>query len=524
MVSPMGGAILLAAGIIMLANYIIRPLHLAPLSKIPAAHPISPISSLWICYVRWTGREHVTLCRLHQIRGPILRIGPNEVSINYYEGFQTIYNGRFDKAEVYVNRFSNYGIRNMISTIHQQEHAIRRRMFSNLFTLSQIWTSPSLRSAISSIIYKRLLPTICMAADSAAEIDIHPLACAYSIDLLQSYQFGTLVSSNFINNRGKRGNYLEKYFAKAPYQFCISELHLLVSFSSWLGIGIVPSHIKQAQKDLEDSMLKKCFDAEKLVLEGEDLAPEHVPVVFKQIYNAFRESENDDLEGQKINEYTDQHTRHIPEIASDMLDFNAAALEATGDAFIWLYLQLSLHPNIQEEFRKVLHTLSTIICFPTKMPHVLPDPRDLDDLPLLNAIVLETLRLYPASDGGQRGIIPSPPCNLAGHNLPPGVVVQASAYVRHHNSNVFPTPNEWIPKRWFNATPEMKRWLWAFGSGSKMCIGSNFAMYSMKYAIAAIYTNFTSECTNPEVRNPMDTVEGSTIGARHKLPIKFKPS
>lgn len=39
---------------------------------------------------------------------------------------------------------------------------------------------------------------------------------------------------------------------------------------------------------------------------------------------------------------------------------------------------------------------------------------------------------------------------------------------------------------------EMDRWFWAFGSGGRMCIGSNLAMYQMKYIVAAIYSNYTT--------------------------------
>lgn len=46
---------------------------------------------------------------------------------------------------------------------------------------------------------------------------------------------------------------------------------------------------------------------------------------------------------------------------------------------------------------------------------------------------------------------------------------------------------------------------------------------AMKYAIAAIYTNLTSECMNPDVRVPIDTEKGSTVGERHKLLLKFTP-
>ena len=428
----------------------------------------------------------------------------------------------------------------MISTIHQEAHSIRRRMFADVFSRSKIWASHSLRSAVTLILYERFLPIIGSAASSGDEIDIHSLTCAYSIDLLQSYQFGMSIASNLIQNIEQRETYLSQYFTRIPYMFWISEFPLLVSFSSWIGIDIVPQSVTKMRRGIEDSMLKTCDDAAELILKRETLTPEDTPVVYSQEYIAFHEADHTAAGGEALFASGNNPARHRLEIASDMLDFNAAMLETSGDAIIWIYFQLSLHPESQVKLREELLTLKPALKFPSKAKPELPDPKAVDDLPFLHAIVLETLRLYPASDGGQRRITPSPSCYLAGHKLPPGVVVQASVYCRHHNPDIFPDHEKWEPQRWMNASPEklleMKRWFWAFGSGSMMCIGKNFAMYckscpetraladrneAMKYAIAAIYTNFASECMNPKVRMPIDKQKGSSIGARHELRLRF---
>lgn len=94
----------------LIYQFIIHPIFLSPLSKIPSAHFTTPFSSLWILYIRYTNVENATLLRLHRAKGPILRLGPNEISVNCYEeGLKTIYGGNFDKTEFYPRRFANYG-------------------------------------------------------------------------------------------------------------------------------------------------------------------------------------------------------------------------------------------------------------------------------------------------------------------------------------------------------------------------------------------------------------------------------
>ena len=105
----------------------------------------------------------------------------------------------------------------------------------------------------------------------------------------------------------------------------------------------------------------------------------------------------------------------------------------------------------------------------------------METLPLLHAIIMETLRLHAPIPGLEPRITP-PSCTLAGYaNLPSGVRVSAMPYTLHRNATVFPDPLAWKPERWLLPpdSPEMKemlRWFWAFGSGGRMCIGSNLAM------------------------------------------------
>ncbi|KAJ5041297.1 uncharacterized protein L3040_005844 [Drepanopeziza brunnea f. sp. 'multigermtubi'] len=529
-------ASILSLGIAAVLVYIVRPLLFSPLSKIPTAHPTSRFCWLWIYYIRWAGLENTTLYHLHQAKGPILRLGPNELSINCYdEGVKTIYIGGFDKPEYYFNRFSAYGAANMVSMMHSKEHSVRRRMFANVFSKSKIFSCPSLRASATTIIFERLLPVFSSAAKAGRPVEIHSLTCAYALDLLQAYQFGMSLGSDFLRNRQTREWHLSQYFARIPHLFWISEFPTLVSVSGWLGMGIVPQHVTAARTGLEAWFLNKCDAAERLMATELELRVEDIPIVYVQGRRAFAKADQEFDEGERLPAGANQpqSASHRLEIASDMLDFNAATLETSGDALVYIYYELSRHRDMQERLRQELHTLSpSMSCDPSdqtcaSQPPALPDPKDVDELPLLDAIIQETLRLYPAAEGGQPRVTPSPPCSLAGfENIPPGVRVQSSAYSLHRNPDVFPEPEAWRPARWLDASPaqrvEMKRWFWAFGSGSRMCIGNHLARYSIKYAVAAIYSNFTSGLEKKDFASPVVKADGSAVGERHNLYLRFR--
>lgn len=90
-------------------RYLIYPSFLSPLSKIPSAHFTASWSSLWILWIRYTDKEVRTIHKAHLKHGPIVRLGPKEVSINCVDGgLRTVYAGGFEKPYFY-DQFRNYG-------------------------------------------------------------------------------------------------------------------------------------------------------------------------------------------------------------------------------------------------------------------------------------------------------------------------------------------------------------------------------------------------------------------------------
>jgi len=91
-----------------ICRFIIYPLFLSPLSKVPNAHWTSPIAPLWILWVRFHCKENRTLHAAHLKYGPVLRLAPNELSVNDMAGVRTVYTGGFEKGQWY-SIFDNYG-------------------------------------------------------------------------------------------------------------------------------------------------------------------------------------------------------------------------------------------------------------------------------------------------------------------------------------------------------------------------------------------------------------------------------
>lgn len=199
-------------------------------------------------------------------------------------------------------------------------------------------------------------------------------------------------------------------------------------------------------------------------------------------------------------------------LASETLDHLGAGFETSGITLTYLTYELSLRPELQTRLRAELRGLKTPLLYPSGKEDTnadrrpLPDYRDVDALPLLHAILLETLRLYAAIPGIQPRVTPQVSggvtLGVAEHvysGIPAGVRVQASAHALHRNKEAFPDAHVFNFERWLandNSVSKVtegqvtkERAYWAFGSGGRMCVGSNFAIHGTMLLPMIEYTN-----------------------------------
>ena len=187
----------------------------------------------------------------------------------------------------------------------------------------------------------------------------------------------------------------------------------------------------------------------------------------------------------------------------------------------YLMYEVSRNIDLQTKLRRELHTLT-----PRLLPnsHELPSWKALEALPFLDALINETLRLYPPTPGPFPRITPKVPLNICGHtNLPSGVRVSACIYALHQNEDVFPDPETYMPSRWLvgkEKRDEMFRWLHAFGSGARQCLGIHFANLEMKLIVAAIYTTYETSIVEAGEMRQKDSFLGAPAG--NKLMLHFR--
>ena len=111
------------------------------------------------------------------------------------------------------------------------------------------------------------------------------------------------------------------------------------------------------------------------------------------------------------------------------------------------------------------------------------------DLPYLNAVIKETMRLYPTIISTLPRILDKP--MVVGQSslvLPAGTQVGMQNYVHHRDPTLFLEPDSFIPERWLqDSVSDMNSALTPFSIGSRNCIGQNLAKAELYLAVSKIF-------------------------------------
>lgn len=500
--------IFVAISSFIIYRYIVHPVFLSPLSRIPSAHPLAPITSLWILYIRYTSKENSTIHRAHQQHGPVVRLAPNEISVNCIDGgVKKIYSGNFEKHRWY-DQMRNFGnVPNMFATLGNKEHAARKRVLTRVYSKSYLQASETMEG-ISRALTARLLTKLRKlikgeesgwGADGKGCLDLMSVMNALTMDFITAYQFGLKNCSDFSRDEDKFRWWMDVFHRRIPYGFWAGEWPEVEEWADWLGIRLTPDHVAVANKEIGDFVKSMCDRADADLARSGQILPENVPVVWQQVRQG-SDKQNKDINNEQ---YDDKIVA-----ASEMWDHLSAGQETSGITLSYVFFELSRHSDIQAALRAELQQLDPPLKEDLELssdktgPH--PSPKALDALPLLDAILMETLRIHVAIPGSQPRLTPAGGCLLGSSRdsteaffVHGGVRVSSQAYSLHRDANVFSDPETWSPDRWLHSSPEklkeMHRTFWAFSSGGRMCIGNNLATQELKAIIAAVISNFRVE-------------------------------
>jgi cytochrome P450 len=170
------------------------------------------------------------------------------------------------------------------------------------------------------------------------------------------------------------------------------------------------------------------------------------------------------------------------ELRDEVMTLFMAGHETTAGALAWAMYLLARSPDAAAALR-------------TEVTDVLggasPTVADLPRLRYTEAVVLETLRLYPPAYALSREAIR--PTTIAGRPLPKGGIAFISVWATHRRPDFFEDPSTFRPERWLDGLARrLPRGAYLpFAEGPRKCIGASFAMQEAVLVLATIARRVT---------------------------------
>ncbi|XP_041254814.1 thromboxane-A synthase isoform X2 [Onychostruthus taczanowskii] len=201
------------------------------------------------------------------------------------------------------------------------------------------------------------------------------------------------------------------------------------------------------------------------------------------------------------------------EIAGQAFLFLIAGYETTTSALSFATYLLATNPQCQEKVLREVDEFSA--------KHMVPDYQNVQELPYLDMVIAETLRMYPPAFRFTREAAKD--CVVLGQHIPAGAVIETAVGHLHHNPEFWPEPEKFIPER-FTEEAKKERHPFAylpFGAGPRGCIGMKMGLLETKITLLRILQKFQFK-TCPETEIPLQLKSKATLGPKNGVYIMLE--
>lgn len=170
------------------------------------------------------------------------------------------------------------------------------------------------------------------------------------------------------------------------------------------------------------------------------------------------------------------------QVRDEVLTLFLAGHETTANALTWTWYLLSQHPDAASRLHAELDSV---------LDGRPPSIGDLPDLKVTEAVLAESMRLYPPA--WTLGRLAIAEHEIGGYKVPIGSMVMASQWVMHRDKRFWEEADRFKPERWESQSVKeagQRNIYFPFGGGSRRCIGEGFAWAEGILLIASIARNW----------------------------------
>ncbi|KUI71889.1 Tryprostatin B 6-hydroxylase [Cytospora mali] len=200
-----------------------------------------------------------------------------------------------------------------------------------------------------------------------------------------------------------------------------------------------------------------------------------------------------------------------PWLNGDAIAIIIAGSDTVAPGLVFAFYELACNPSQQDQ---LLQELQDVDIF---------DRMQLQQCTHLNAVINETLRLYPPVPTG--GYRQSPPAGMVmnGTYIPGNVTIVSPRYSLGRLESCYEHADRWIPERW-TTRPEMvkdARGFSPFAQGRYSCVGKVLAMVEMRLIIAMMVKRFEISLSGDKGESLFSDLRDQFTAAPGRLELRF---
>ncbi|EPE03590.1 cytochrome p450 [Ophiostoma piceae UAMH 11346] len=422
--------VLLGAIVVAAIVLFVRCLQ-SPIASLPGTR-LSLFSSLPLKYHEFRGNRTNYVHSQHLKYGSAVRLAPNEAAFTSLEAMKEIYmsgGSGYDKTEFYY-LFKQYNTNK------------RKRILADRYANTNVHKE----DAIAGIKQRSRSFVNKVAQLPDKQMDVYIYLHCYAFDSVTHHLFHPY-GSNSINDVTHENIMREVSFdSSLPRRLMDHYNPRLIPFADMLGL-LPPSRSSPSAKQLVTDAVNQDSPAE---------------------FTLLARMQDPKMGLERI------------QMAAECMDHMVAGIETTGDVLCWLMWQIS-----QPECQPIQEKMYTELRESFDTPY--------DQLPYLNAVLKEGLRMFPSIPMSLPRYVPQGGRDIDGAWLPEGTIVSCQPYTMHRfDQDVFPKPDTFDPQRWLDmeAEVEMNRHFFAFASGGRGCVGKHLAMAEMRLLLRDVYSQY----------------------------------
>jgi len=196
------------------------------------------------------------------------------------------------------------------------------------------------------------------------------------------------------------------------------------------------------------------------------------------------------------------------QVRNEILNLFAAGYEVAAYTTAFTLYLISKHPHVEkqllDEIDDVLRGRRVTL-------------EDLGNLPYLEMVIKESMRLYPVTTMVGRQAVEG--VTVDGYTIPAKATVLVAPWTLHRREDVYQQPEQFDPQRFSpeNEAQIHKHAYIPFSTGPRICIGNAFAMLQLKTTLATILQNFRLQIPQDYVFEPMFRFN---TRPKHGLPMR----